>query len=274
MSEYHVKTENINENLRIRVEYDRYYDNPASDWDGESKVWWFDKYGRCTFAGKATGDNIKECRIESTEVLRTLCEKYVTDKQLLELVKSHNELRFCYDKSSHEWNLEAVYDSRYGKSWECLESFSPRDYHQFSSDVREAVLNNLDDEDMEHLLSECNDIAVRFDAIDGVHYSIMLTDMAVRKVCWGEDAEWDKEWAERHIDGCVDTQCRYANGDVYGYFLEERVNKHVALTRPGETEPYEEYDDDEWNEVESVWNFYCDPDELIEDVKQQHNIAA
>ena len=77
-------------------------------------------------------------------------------------------------------------------------------------------------------------------------------------------------WKERAISNMEsESECigKWMWGDVIGYTLESKVPY---------TKVYDDGRDSEhccdWEEEDSCWGFYCDSDELINDVISEHNL--
>lgn len=272
-----VLTHQINENYSIRIFRDECYKNPASEWDGESKVWWFGSWGRNYYCSEEdrSGSNRRSISADYSDVLQSLVLEHITAEQLKKYIADSSDMRFTYNRHRNSWDFE-LYQTHFGKQeWCDVDYFSPYEYHNEDSYLVEHISEHLTTEDYESLLQSCPTIAIRIGHLGGcygsdLHHSIVLTDMEVRKVCWGKDAEWDKEWAERHVDGCVETQNRYINNEVYGYRLERRILEHTTRTFPGENKPFMHYDSEDWDEIDSCWNYYMDPEELVQEVLSQY----
>lgn len=59
-------------------------------------------------------------------------------------------------------------------------------------------------------------------------------------------------------------------GDVIGFVLEKKVRYTKVYE---DSERADEYDYD-WEEVDSCWGYYCDEDELIKEVIEEHQLQS
>lgn len=80
-----------------------------------------------------------------------------------------------------------------------------------------------------------------------------------------------KNWkarAESIMEAEAEDIGRWMWGDIYGFKLEKK--DYYEKVYPDEERDSEEGFD--WVDVGSCWGYYCDPDELIEEVIQEHGL--
>lgn len=256
--------ESTNGQYRISVYYDEIPSCPCTDWDmGAAFLFpygdidhlhkecnWAEVYNKDYYDNKHT----------MVEALRELVCQYVPQNKVVKFLKD-NEVegwRLHYDKSAHLWKLQTWW-----KEWFDENDFTPSELH--GVDYVHELTEFMEQKDLVSLLQKYGkDIVVKEftlrgycqgDCIEGVAFT---TKERYSKFCNKDTKNWKKK-TDEIID--VDTECvnRWMWGDVYGYVLEEKRNFTKTY------EDGEEIEDCEWEEKDSCWGFFCEPDEVIQE---------
>ena len=270
---YLFKQEEIGD-YRISIYQNEDAECPCAAWDLTGVYFW--DYSDCGFnrgLPRACSSEIDAKNAE--EALKQLVCKYVSQKEIIDYIKSNNvkDCRMRYDKSERMWYLE--YYGKYDwtdELWHEECGFTPSELRDY--DNREEFCRVLDEDDFRYLLQNCKDIAFyewsssgycQGDYVEGFAY---CDKERFSKMC---DTD-TKDWRKRALDifeGEVKNIGLWMWGDVKGYVLEKKVPYKKVFTEIGR-KTVEGYD---WEEVYSCWGeFYDDADELIEEVLRENGI--
>lgn len=209
-----------------------------------------------------------------TDAVCELACKYVPQKKFIEYINTclSDSLRFRYDRSDHTWYLEQYckYRNESGK-WCWVQEFTP---DEVKDDIRGELSESLDEEDFIYLLTSCKtEIAVhewssrgycQGDYVEGFSY---CTKERFAKMCDPNTKNW-RERAESLMESETENICKWMWGDVIGFILEKKVH----LTNACKDSDSADEDDYDWEEVDSCWGYYCDEDELIKEVIEEHHL--
>ena len=271
MSNDVIKTEQIGD-YRIKICRDDYLPCPCKDLD-MTGVHLFNSGRRLSEAS-----NYEELfATNSYSLADAVCElacKYVPQKKFIEYINTclSDSLRFRYDRSDHTWYLEQY--CRYGNEgakWCWMQEFTP---DEVKNDIRGELSESLDEEDFIYLLTSCQtDIAVHewssYGYCQGDYvedFSYCTKERFVKR--YGGPA---KDWQKRAVSAMEsEAECigKWMWGDVIGFVLE----KKVRYTKVYEDSKRADEDDYDWEEVDSCWGYYCDEDELIKKVIDEHKL--
>ena len=251
-------------NYRINIFQDDSPSCPCTDWDMLGvHLFNYDDSDRLSSA--CNGDEVSATSLE--DALRELVCKYVPQKKIIDYINEYcNDYRIRYDRSDHMWYLE-----HYGKYtwsdevWHEANSFSP---HELKfCDYSDEFCDILDSDDLIWLLHNCQrKIAFhewqsrgysQGDCADGISF---CTRERFAKRYGKPGKDW-RERAVKSMESEVDCIGKWLWGDVIGYVLEKKV---YTFLQPEDCE--------EWEEIDSCWDYYCGPDELIENVVNEHDI--
>lgn len=271
MSNDVIKTEEICD-YRIHICRDNYPPCPCKDWD---------MLGVHLFnSGRSLSEasNYEELFYTSSHSLAdAACElacKYVPQKKFIEYINKYlrDSMRFRYDRSDRLWYLEQYH--KFGNTdgkWYQMYNFTP-------DEVKDGICGELseflDEEDFIYLLSNCQtEIAVhewsscgycQGDYVEGFSY---CTKERFIKRYGGTTKDWQKR-AVSAMESEVECIGKWMWGDVLGFVLE----KKVRYTKVYEDDEKADEDDYDWEEVDSCWGYYCDEDELIKEVIEEHHL--
>lgn len=271
MSNDVIKTEQIGD-YRISICRDDYPSCPCKDW-GMLGVHLFNSGSRLSEAS-----NYEEIFYSNDHSLAdAVCElacKYVPQKKFIEYINKYcDSLRFRYDRSDHMWYLEQYFKTieHNGSHWYEMQNFTPG---EVKDDIRGELSESLDEEDFIYLLTSCQtEIAVhewsssgycQGDYVEG--FSYCTKERFIK--CYGGPA---KDWQKRAVSAMEsEAECigKWMWGDVIGFVLE----KKVRYTKVYEDSERADEDDYDWEEVDSCWDYYCDEDELIKEVIEEHQL--
>ena len=87
----------------------------------------------------------------------------------------------------------------------------------------------------------------------------------------GNDERWHLPMTEL-MKGMIESIQRWARGDVFGFELEKAVNWHTHRHCLSEEREDEDYDETEWEFVDSCWGYYEEPEELAVTVQEEHGL--
>lgn len=87
------------------------------------------------------------------------------------------------------------------------------------------------------------------------------------KMVSNNTSDW-KTQIDKLIDDEVKSIGMWMWGDVKGYVLE----KKVKFVKKYKDESREDEEGEEWEEVDSCWDYYMETDELIEEIMKEHNL--
>lgn len=273
MSKDIIKTEEIGD-YRIKICRDGYLPCPCKDWDMLG-VHLFDNSDRNRLS---EASNYEELFCSSDHSLAdAVCElacKYVPQKKFIEYINKYlsDSLRFRYDRSDHMWYLEHYFGYwNEEKQWHEMQKFTP---DEVQDGICSWLSEALDEKDFIYLLSNCQtEIAVhewssrgycQGDYVEGFSY---CTKERFIKRHGGTTKDWQKR-AVSAMEGEVECIGKWMWGDVIGFVLE----KKVRYTKVYEDSERADEDDYDWEEVDSCWGYYCDEDELIKEVIEEHQL--
>ena len=169
------------------------------------------------------------------------------------------------------WYLERYFGYwNEGKQWHEMQSFTP---DEVQDGICSWLSEVLDQEDFIYLLSNCQtEIAVhewsshgycQGDYVEGFSY---CTKERFIERNGGTTKDWQKR-AVSAMESEVECIGKWMWGDVIGFVLE----KKVRYTKVYEDSERADEDDYDW-EVDSCWGYYCDEDELIKEVIEEHQL--
>lgn len=87
------------------------------------------------------------------------------------------------------------------------------------------------------------------------------------KMVSNNTSDW-KTQIDKLIDDEVKSIGMWIWGDVKGYVLE----KKVKFVKKYKDKSREDEEGEEWEEVDSCWDYYMETDELIEEIMKKHNL--
>lgn len=193
------------------------------------------------------------------DALTVLIRRHVEQKEVVKYINtSDNDYRMIYDRSERIWHFQHYWKSQ-DKWYDCF------DADLKSGDYIDDMLEYLDKDDMIAILDKFGeDIVVKDfsltgdcqgDYIEGVAY---CTKERFKKMVDGNIKDWETR-IDKLIDSEVECINRWMWGDVYGYVLEERVDFTKTYEGGIQVEDYE------WNEIDSCWDIFQDPDDIIKE---------
>lgn len=152
-----------------------------------------------------------------------------------------------------------------------MQEFTP---DEVKNDIRGELSESLDEEDFIYLLTSCQkEIAVhewssygycQGDYVEG--FSFCTKERFIKRY-GGTTKDWQKR-AGSVMESEAECIGKWMWGDVIGFVLE----KKVRYTKVYEDSKRVDEDDYDWEEVDSCWGYYCDEDELIKKVIDEHKL--
>lgn len=228
--------------------------------------------------------------------LRSLVSSYANTKKVRVWLKAkeermkHGEPYVEYDRSERVWRLMQQSYSYHGDyqgkaHWAYGEDgyFTPYEFNNEDSYLIEA----LSDDALCTIANEMMTDEVKMASYDFSYYTGEPSfddkvDERMRGLMWIEKSEYLKDYGgndERwHLpmtelmSGMIDSLQRWARGDVYGFVLEKAVNWHTHRTCLSEERPDEDYDEIEWEHVDSCWGYYEEPEDVAKEVVSEHEL--
>ena len=267
MDNYLLKQEVIG-NYRINIFQDDSPSCPCTDWDMLG-VHLFNYSGSDHLSSACNGDEVSATSLE--DALRELVCKYVPQKKIIDYINEYcNDYWVRYDKSDHMWYFEELYE----RQWYNRSEYTPYDIRH--RDYSDEFCDVLDSDDLIWLLHNCQrKIAFhewqsrgysQGDCVDGISF-------CTRERFAEHDGKPGKDWRKRAVE-CMESEVdcigKWLWGDVIGYTLERKVafkKVYNDISRQPE-------DSEEWEQIDSCSDYYCTPDELIENVVNEHDIRT
>ena len=220
------------------------------------------------------GDNKHSLAESMAELVRDYCD---FDK-IWDYFKSEkmSSVRLNYDRTENLWKISVygygVFDIR--TTWSVIAEIEPSERVGKEWYVFDELFASIDTEDFVEIINQCGkDIYVAEWSTTGYSQGDYVGGVAfVTKERYdkyhGDKAESWKDVAQECIDGEVKCIEKWMWGDVIGYQLERKVRFKKVYEDPGK----DNEDGYEWEEVDSCWGYYMEPEELIEEIIAEHNI--
>ena len=258
-------------NYRIKIYYDSCADCPCTDWDlaacylfEYNDRWHHSLHNDCNWKELFADD-----KHSLNEALMKLANDYVPTKSIIQFFKNGTkEYTLKYNNSSKMWELLGKH-WRTGE-WEVVNEFDSPYLH--NGGWNGEMLEVLENEELIELIRDYgNDIFIKEwsttgysqgDYVEGVVY---CTKERYIKMFDKNTSDW-KQKIDDFIDGEVKCIGMWMWGDVKGFILEAKV-KFTKTYQDGST-----VEDFEWEEMDSCWGYYMEPEELIKEVMLEHNI--
>ena len=222
---------------------------------------------------------------EPMKELRLLVSRYGDAKRVRQWLKQKDERRSRgedyaeYDRSANVWRLYSVWCGDY-----CQETyFSPQEFNtedsylieQLSDDVICTIANEMMTDGVKLASYDFNyydgepsfddSVEERMTGLMWIEKSDYLKDYG------GKDDRWHLPMTEL-MKGMIDAIQRWARGDVYGFELEKAVNWHTHRTCLSEEREDEDYDETDWEYVDSCWGYYEEPEDVAKLVGDEHGL--
>lgn len=228
--------------------------------------------------------------------LRSLVYRYADAQKVRRWLKKTDERMkkgepyVQYDRSRKVWLLMQQSYSYHGDyqgrpHWEYDEDnyFTPQEWRDEDSYIMEA----LSDDTLCTIANEMMTDGVKVASYDFNYYTgepsfddeveeRMTGLMWIEKSDYlkdhgGKDDDWHLPMTEL-MKGIIDALQRWARGDVYGFVLEKAVNWHTHRVCLSEEREDEDYDETEWEEMDSCWGYYEEPEDVANLVKEEHGL--
>lgn len=252
-------------NYRIKIYYDTDSICPCESWDMAACFLWeciylprlqdvcdwrevFGKYG--------------DSRHSLIDALHKLISEYVKWKDLLNYFKKGkiDGCRLRYDNHDKMWYYKEIF------------SISPSDLYTYNYTYE--FTEDLGCEELIQILSDLGkDIFVKewsttgYSQGDYVKGIAFCTKERYTKMVSNNTSDW-KTQIDKLIDDEVKSIGMWIWGDVKGYVLE----KKVKFVKKYKDKSREDEEGEEWEEVDSCWDYYMETDELIEEIMKKHNL--
>lgn len=237
-------------------------------------IWEFCEYGGMRLSSYSETDDLS-CDPHSLEdALRELVCRYVSQKDIIRYIDEQcHSLGFVYNKSDRIYELFA-YDDRTGRrvSEYSLLDLHPDEYH--GSDCIEEICDNLSEDDFKFLLENCQDeIAYMEWGSTGYSQGDYAEGIAYCDIeRFRENVDTDtSNWRARaveHMEAEAEMIGKWMWGDVYEYTLEKKEVYIKKYINPQKENGFGE----EYETIDSCGGFYCEPDELVKKVLEEHNL--
>ena len=276
MNEYEaVRIETVGD-YRISIYYDSGNDCPCTEWCMSGLFIW-GGYGRdcdqlspaCNWRelfGKHDDGNHTVC-----DALRELIAKHVSQRKLLNYLKREKlgSVTFEYNRYLNIWE-EVGHDDRNEYLWSL--EFSPRELKE--DNYIYELTEYMSEEQLAQILYDlAKDLAFTewsstgYGQGDYVHGYAFCTEERFAETCDRNTKNW-KARVEPIMEAEAEDIGRWMWGDIFGFKLEKK-DFYEKVYPDGERDREEGFD---WVDVDSCWGYYCDPDELIEEVIREHDL--
>ena len=270
MEDLLIKTKEIG-NHRIKIYYDTWNDCPCTNWD--LAACYLFEYNDRRHHSLHNDCNWKELFADDNhslnEALMKLANDYVPTKSIIQFFKNGTkEHRLEYNNSSKMWEFK--YKHWNSDEWGVLHEFDSPYLHNGGWNYE--MLEVLEDEELVELINDFGkDIFIKWwsttgysqgDYVKGVAY---CTKERYIKMSNKDTTKW-KEKLDSIIDSEAEEIGMWMWGDVKGFKLEKKV-EFTKTYKDGRIE-----EDFEWEEVESIWGYYMETEELIDEVISMYNL--
>lgn len=263
---------------RINIYYDTDSECPVTSWDMAARyLFEYSDNRSCHILHKECNwkDWFYDNRHSLEDALRRIAASVIDQDDLVEYIKKKNVdgLRLVYNRSERVWELqtECGYGSHKGE-WETQLEITPSDLKNY--DYKAELLEQLETDDLIAAIENCADNFVikewgstgycQGDYLNGIAY---MSKARYDKMVGGNRKDWKKH-ANELIDAEVKEIGMWAWGDVIGFVLEKKVQftKVFADSNRKDEATFE------WEEVDSCWGYYMEPEELIDEVIAEHRL--
>lgn len=252
-------------NYRIKIYYDTDSICPCESWDMAACFLWECNYlprlqDVCDW--REVFGKYGDSRHSLIDALHKLISEYVKWKDLLNYFKKGkiDGYRLRYDNHDKMWYYKEIF------------SISPSDLYTY--DYTYEFIEDLGCEELIQILSDLGkDIFVKewsttgYSQRDYVKGIAFCTKERYTKMVSNNTSDW-KTQIDKLIDDEVKFIGMWMRGDVKGYVLE----KKVKFVKKYKDESREDEEGEEWEEVDSCWDYYMETDELIEEIMKEHNL--
>lgn len=257
-------------NYRINVYQDEDTGCPCADWD----MLGFHLFNYSDSDSDSLFPFCNHEEVSATSLHGALSEivcKYVPQKKIIDYINKYcNDYRVRYDKSDHMWYFENLYKGQ----WYNHGEYTPDDIH--NCDYSDEFCDILDSDDLIWLLHKCqHEIAFHDWSFSGYSQGDYVEGFSfcTRERFAERYGKPGKDWRKRAVE-CMESEVdcigKWLWGDVIGYTLERKV----AFKEVYNDISRQPVNCEEWEEIGSCWGYYCTPDELIENVVNEHDIRT
>lgn len=151
------------------------------------------------------------------------------------------------------------------KIWVSAENEDFELYKVRVDDESESLIESLEDLGKDIFVKEWSTTGYsQWDYVKGIAF---CTKEKYTKMVSNNTSDWKTQ-----IDKLIDDEVKFIGmwmwGDVKGYVLE----KKVKFVKKYKDESREDEEGEEWEEVDSCWDYYMETDELIEEIMKKHNL--
>lgn len=235
-------------NYRIKIYYDTDSICPCESWDMAAYFLWeySDSYQLqdvCDW--REVFGKYGDRRHSLIDALHKLISKYVKWKDLLNYFKKGkiDGYQLRYDNHDKMWYY-----------YEFIEDLGCKELIQILSDLGKDIF-----------VKEWSTTGYsQRDYVKGIAF---CTKERYTKMVSNNTSDW-KTQIDKLIDDEVKSIGMWMWGDVKGYVLE----KKVKFVKKYKDESREDEEGEEWEEVDSRWDYYMETDELIEEIMKEHNL--
>lgn len=233
-------------NYRIKIYYDTDSICPCESWDMAAYFLWeySDSYQLqdvCDW--REVFGKYGDRRHSLIDALHKLISKYVKWKDLLNYFK---KARLTVINPSDLYTHDYTY--------EFIEDLGCKELIQILSDLGKDIF-----------VKEWSTTGYsQWDYVKGIAF---CTKERYTKMVSNNTSDW-KTQIDKLIDDEVKSIGMWMWGDVKGYVLE----KKVKFVKKYKDESREDEEGEEWEEVDSCWDYYMETDELIEEIMKEHNL--
>jgi len=218
--------------------------------------------------------------------LRYLVSRYADAKKVRRWLKAkdertkHGEDYAEYDRSGNVWRL---FSKGYGGDYYQETYFTPQDFktadsyllEQLSDDCICTIANTMMGDGVKMASYSFNyysgepgfddEVSENMTGLMWIEKSDYLKDNG------GNDERWHLPMTEL-MAGMIDSLQRWARGDVYGFELEKAVKWQVHRECLSEEREPEDYEETDWEFVDSCWGYYMESEELAEEIESEHGL--
>lgn len=251
---------------RISIYQDECPTCPCTDWDLAAKfIFESGRSGLSTCCNWA--DLFSSPNHDIDDAARELVRDHVATERIIKYVNDNLSDFICSLEEDGSYSVQ-------GLMWgEWVNHFFIDVEDVKSDNTPDELLALLESEDCISLLADSDDIVAKEISFVGYSQGDYVSGIAYCTKEWyakNVDKEVGEDWkskAEKYIDDDKEVINRWMWGDVYGYILEERVG-FTKTYEDGRVEP-----DEEWNEIDSCWDYFEEPDDIIKEFLPESSAA-
>lgn len=271
---------------RISFYRDEYAENPRDMWDFPLHCEdWSRDY---SIMNKQERENKSS---NAAALLRYLLQRHGDNKKIIKALKDNYKSEkhdaydnaLSYDRSRKEWVLWSwqptwkdyqgnVYEAHWSEDWSFCTNIYDVDIYNIVDCLSDET---VDDFANKYMMDGIKIMSYGFGyygeisfyrefSTDSEGIAWLEKDEALKD--WIKEEYWDKEDCYDLCDGMRNELEAWAEGEVYGFVVEDCIKSKVHKEYTNVDKEDEDYEEEEWEETDSCWGFYGELDKRIDDM--------